>query len=102
MTDPVPASNSGAHSCCAGKRVGGTDVKTVKDPVCGMMVDPTGTSHHASHDGEDYHFCSAGCRTKFVADPERYLSEGEKEAATAQPGAIWGRHIERAQIYANA
>jgi len=89
VTDPVPASNSGAHSCCAGKRVGGTDVKTVKDPVCGMMVDPTGTSHHASHDGEDYHFCSAGCRTKFVADPERYLSEGEKEAATAQPGAIW-------------
>ncbi|WP_417591650.1 heavy metal translocating P-type ATPase [Parasphingorhabdus sp.] len=46
----------------------------VKDPVCGMTVDPANTEHHAHHDGQDYHFCSAGCRTKFVADPDRYLS----------------------------
>ena len=89
MTNPLPASNSGAHSCCAGKHGGSTDAKTAKDPVCGMMVDPTATPHQASHDGRDYHFCSAGCRTKFVADPERYLSEGDNEAAVAQPGAIW-------------
>ncbi|WP_323801343.1 heavy metal translocating P-type ATPase [Parasphingorhabdus sp.] len=45
-----------------------------KDPVCGMTIDPGQTEHHAHHHGQDYHFCSAGCRTKFVADPERYLS----------------------------
>ncbi len=89
MTDPVPASNSGAHSCCAAKHGGGTDAKTAKDPVCGMMVDPAATPHHASHHGEQYHFCSAGCRTKFVAEPVRYLSAGDKEAMVAQPGAIW-------------
>ena len=89
MTDPLPASNSDTHGCCAGKHGGGTDAKTAKDPVCGMMVDPMTTSHHASHDGEDYHFCSAGCRTKFAADPVRYLSAGDTEAAVAQPGAIW-------------
>src|SRR3546814_5628369 len=38
------------------------------DPVCGMAVDPATTPHHATHDGTDYHFCSAGCRTKFLAD----------------------------------
>ena len=89
MTDPLPASNSGAHGCCAGKHGGDADAKTAKDPVCGMMIDPTATPHHASHDGEDYHFCSAGCRTKFAADPVRYLSAGDTEAVVAQPGAIW-------------
>jgi Cu+-exporting ATPase len=44
-----------------------------KDPVCGMTVDPTTTPHHAEHAGMTFHFCSAGCRTKFVASPEKYL-----------------------------
>ena len=45
----------------------------VIDPVCGMTVDPLTTPHHAEHGGHDFHFCSAGCRTKFQADPVRYL-----------------------------
>jgi len=45
---------------------------TVKDPVCGMTVDPARTAHHAEHAGHEYHFCSAGCRTKFIADPAQY------------------------------
>ena len=43
------------------------------DPVCGMTVDPANTPHHAVHAGRDYHFCSARCREKFVADPAHYL-----------------------------
>jgi len=39
------------------------------DPVCGMTVDPAKTSHHAEHGGTVWHFCSAGCRAKFVAEP---------------------------------
>lgn len=50
-----------------------TSISLAKDPVCGMNVDPAKTAHHAEHRGEAYHFCSAGCRTKFVADPEKYL-----------------------------
>ena len=46
---------------------------TVKDPVCGMDVDPAKTAHHADHAGHVYHFCSAGCRTKFIAEPGKYL-----------------------------
>jgi P-type Cu+ transporter len=52
----------------------GHDVRvraTVKDPVCGMMVAPDQTEHHARHGGAEFHFCSARCRDKFVADPER-------------------------------
>src|SRR6185312_1204762 len=61
---------------------------TVKDPVCGMTVDPQTTAHHAGHDGHDYHFCSARCREKFVADPAAYL--GEREPAPPAPaGTIY-------------
>jgi Cu+-exporting ATPase len=45
----------------------------VKDPVCGMSVDPHTAKYRAEHDGHPYYFCSAGCRTKFLADPARYL-----------------------------
>ena len=49
------------------------DTHKVKDPVCGMMVDPHTTEHKAEHAGRPYYFCSAGCRAKFLAEPERYL-----------------------------
>nr|WP_245798568.1 heavy metal translocating P-type ATPase [Sphingopyxis flava] len=54
-----------------------------------MSVDPQKTAHHASHAGSDYHFCSAGCREKFVADPQRYLNKAAAPIAQDQPGTIW-------------
>ena len=45
------------------------------DPVCGMTVDPHKTPHRAEHAGRPYYFCAAGCRTKFISDPARYLGE---------------------------
>nr|WP_294003588.1 heavy metal translocating P-type ATPase [Sphingomonas sp.] len=61
----------------------------MKDPVCGMTVDPAATPHHAHHGGEEYHFCSAGCRTKFVANPDRYLGDSTRPEPEATPGAMW-------------
>jgi len=61
----------------------------VKDPVCGMRVDAKTTPHHAGHDGQEYHFCSARCREKFVADPAQYLSGDTGPEPIATPGAIW-------------
>jgi Cu+-exporting ATPase len=62
----------------------------VKDPVCGMMVDPGGTEHHAPHGGETFHFCSADCREKFVANPASYLKPTAETAHPApQPGVIY-------------
>src|SRR5229473_3439820 len=59
------------------------------DPVCGMTVDPQATPHHAAHGGQAFHFCSAGCRTEFIADPERFLAPREAEPAPAPPRAIY-------------
>jgi Cu+-exporting ATPase len=67
-----------AGSCCGGHKHnhdhGEHHYGDIKDPVCGMDVDPATAKHHAESAGKDYYFCSAGCRTKFVADPERYLA----------------------------
>src|SRR3569623_311403 len=46
----------------------------VRAPVCGKMVDPA-TAVSAEHDGKTYHFCCDGCRTSFVADPDKYLNQ---------------------------
>lgn len=53
------------------------------DPVCGMSVDPHKTKLRAEHAGRTYYFCSAGCRTKFIADPARYLDPAQLRAAAA-------------------
>ncbi|MER2268563.1 heavy metal translocating P-type ATPase [Methylobacterium oxalidis] len=63
----------------------------VQDPVCGMMVDPHATKHRAEHDGHPYYFCSNGCRTKFEADPARYVDPGHaaKKADPVPEGTIY-------------
>ena len=43
------------------------------DPVCGMTVNPETSPHHATHEGRDFAFCSARCRSTFVADPGSYV-----------------------------
>jgi P-type Cu+ transporter len=60
---------------------------SVIDPVCGMSVDPHTTAHRHTYQGRPYYFCSAGCRTKFAADPARYLSPAAAPAVT--PGTIY-------------
>jgi len=60
------------------------DAHKVKDPVCGMMVDPHTAKNKAEHAGRTYYFCSAGCRSKFLAEPERYLDPAAA-AAAAEP-----------------
>ena len=64
------------------------DGKIATDPVCGMKVNPLTSPHHTDHGGQDFHFCSAGCRTKFVADPARYLAPRAPEPA-APAGTIY-------------
>ena len=46
----------------------------VRDPVCGMTVDPDAGKPTAEHEGHEYHFCSEGCRTKFLKAPADYVT----------------------------
>ena len=45
-----------------------------RDPVCGMTVDPAAGRPQAEYQGRTFHFCCAGCRAKFEAAPESYLT----------------------------
>ncbi|GES52253.1 copper-translocating P-type ATPase [Rhizobium sp. NBRC 114257] len=46
----------------------------IRDPVCGMTVDPDAGKPSLDYRGRTFHFCSDGCRTKFQAAPENYLT----------------------------
>ena len=56
----------------------------VKDPVCGMTVNTATAKHKTEHEGQTYYFCCNGCRTKFEADPQKYLAP-KAMAAPATP-----------------
>jgi len=61
----------------------------VKDPVCGMTVDPHSAQHRHTHHGHPYYFCSAKCREKFIAEPEKYLKRVTTATARVPAGTIY-------------
>jgi Cu+-exporting ATPase len=86
----APAAKPVASACCGGHgdHAGHTHDESatkVHDPVCGMMVDPTTSQHRFERHGETFHFCSAGCRAKFAADPAKYLARKNEEQKEGEP-----------------
>lgn len=67
----------------AGERA--TKTQAVKDPLCGMSVDPATAEHHADYGGTIYYFCSETCHAKFEANPAAYVAEAVVVAAPAPP-----------------
>jgi P-type Cu+ transporter len=55
----------------------------VRDPVCGMTVDPTTDKPRHEHAGQIFHFCSQRCRDRFAAEPAKYL--GQRPAPEPMP-----------------
>lgn len=72
------------RSCCGGPAAD-TAGAPVTDPVCGMQVDPAHTAHRARHDGRDWYFCSARCRERFLAAPQRVLAAHASTAPAQMP-----------------
>ena len=50
----------------------------VKDPVCGMDVDPKTAAGKSDYKGQEYYFCSPGCKKAFDKEPEKYVQAGSK------------------------
>lgn len=86
-----------ASSCCGGHgdhahhhdHDNNAAAAKVLDPVCGMTVDPATSKHRFDHHGETFHFCSAGCRTKFAADPAKYLAKHKTPEPEVPAGTIY-------------
>jgi P-type Cu+ transporter len=90
-TPPQPAASSccGGHGAHAGHTQHDHGAAKVLDPVCGMTVDPATSKHRFEHHGETFHFCSAGCRTKFAADPAKYLAKDGAPEPEMPAGTIY-------------
>jgi P-type Cu+ transporter len=88
-TAAEPAAKAG---CCGGAHDhSGHDhpaAASVRDPVCGMSVNPLTSRHRFDHRGETFHFCSAGCRTRFADNPNQYLDMTAPKPAVPA-GAIY-------------
>src|SRR5438128_892225 len=55
----------------------------VRDPVCGMFVDPASAAGHVDYQGKTYYFCNPSCEKRFEAAPEQYLAPEPRQAAPA-------------------
>jgi Cu+-exporting ATPase len=47
---------------------------TVKDPICGMEIDPKTAFATREHMGQVFYFCSKNCLEQFDAAPRRYMT----------------------------
>lgn len=93
MNAPQDVSMHDEHACCAKGQAWSSaaapgDASSVTDPVCGMQVNPRTSPHRAEHAGHAYHFCSSGCREKFVAGPSRFL-DSKTNTPDAPAGALY-------------
>lgn len=46
----------------------------VKDPVCGMEIDPKHAAAKMEYQGKIYYFCSPGCKAAFEKEPANYVA----------------------------
>ena len=69
-------------NCCSEKTAG-----AVKDPVCGMTVNPQKAAAKEDFNGQEFYFCSKGCAAKFRENPEKYLA-----AEKSQPEPMRATH----------
>lgn len=58
-----------------------TSMDTHTDPVCGMQVEKQTAAARSEYQGQEYYFCSEGCKSKFDREPEKYAG-GEAGGAS--------------------
>ena len=58
----------------------------VKDPVCGMEIEPARAAAVHNHRGRDYYFCSADCEAKFLESPDRYAQSSDPVVGSLTTG----------------
>ncbi len=57
----------------------------VRDPVCGMMIEPQDAVSHQEYKGQTYYFCNPSCAKRFAAEPQKFLEpKGQSASAAGQ------------------
>ena len=55
--------------------------QTHRDPVCNMEVEEASAAGRSQYQGQEYYFCSQGCKEKFDRNPEQYTMQKGQSAA---------------------
>jgi P-type Cu+ transporter len=63
---------------------------TVRDPVCGMNIDPATAAGQFDYQGATYYFCNPSCLERFRAAPAKYLAA---PAAVSAAGGAMMAHV---------
>ena len=58
--------------------------KMIKDPVCGMVVNPAKAVATTEYKEKTYYFCTSECKTAFDQRPEKFVGQTEKGRASSQ------------------
>ena len=59
----------------------------IRDPVCGMELEPSTAAETREFKGKTFYFCSPSCAGKFDSDPDKYAGgAGEEHKAHAENG----------------
>ena len=56
-----------------------------RDPVCGMSLDPSVAKFRVERDGATTYFCSERCKSKYLADPDKYAIASVAELPASAP-----------------
>ena len=59
----------------------------VRDPVCGMKIDPQNAAASATHNGETLYFCSQHCRDEFLTRSTSSTAEHSQHRKAARKPA---------------
>ncbi|HEX6303243.1 MAG TPA: YHS domain-containing protein, partial [Anaerolineales bacterium] len=57
----------------------------IRDPVCGMEIDPQSAGARREHMGQSFAFCSQQCVDQFDADPHKYAHQSVSAPAEKVP-----------------
>jgi P-type Cu+ transporter len=85
--------------CCCGENKTMTTID-VKDPVCGMTVDPIKAAGKSDFDGTTYYFCSKSCKDRFDADPKSYMHAAVPAFEGSEVDPVCGMKVQPAEAAA--
>ena len=88
--------------CCCGNKETLTTIG-VKDPVCGMTVDPSKAAGKSEFRGATYYFCSKSCKERFDRDPESFVTPTASAAQeTTEIDPVCGMQVAPSKAAASA
>jgi len=74
LSDIIVVLNSQTLRRYEPKAMGATAKKImIRDPVCGMMIDPDTAYSRIEYEGRTIYFCSKVCEEEFKRDPKRFM-----------------------------